>query len=339
MLFAGASLGRPELGVGIIATLSQLDRDPVPSGPYGRTMNTVVSGLVLYGQRDLARELLARLERSARDSETDEPLFDLWVSLARTQVALYMENDLGLSLKHALHAKGLLDRVRDPLAETIQAATHGRILLEIGSVDEAILLCASAAEHAARLGSAVIGVWAGTTHCNALCMAGRHEEARRRAHALVARAAEADAGFANIALAHVLLLAGDHAEAETRARAAMAASPALRMVQLSGHAVAGASAFALGKHEQALRDADEGLILHDVAGGVPRDVSLLLLTRARALAELGRRDEALISVRLATERFDKLAEGIDDERLRNLFRERTYLRSETSELLARLIRA
>jgi tetratricopeptide (TPR) repeat protein len=318
-VIADATLAERTATLEVIEALASLPADLPATGPFAFAVMVLNSGLLSMGQRDLALSLLRRLEDTARTATEADPSFAGWLRLAQAHAALYAGEDLGAALTGAENALQLLDAAADSLGRVIAKLDLGTAYCEAGRFEDGTKLLREVVALAEPSGAVFLRDWAvffiarsgwylrgGTAELDTL------QRLADGADFFIAAAARAV-----IARAHLVL--GDSEEAGRRARLVLESASFLPTVEGEALSVIALVELAAGRPKEALTAADLGLTRRREQGGLPTETSELFLTRARALAALGRREEADAAFAEARDRVTRLAATLTEPASRNRY--------------------
>ena len=289
--------------------------------PFSTAASHAVVQLVIGGDRPLAEALHARFEAIVRDAPEREPLPIAYLERAAGGLDAFA-GDLFGSITHQREAVAAFEAAGDLRTACSMRKTLGWYLGELGALEEAERSLRDAITTAGRMGLTNLSPHAKHDLGTPLLRLGKLDEARRsQEEALVAFAAQGDRRLessAHALLSGILVAAGhlDDAEREARAAIATASSPPIRFTGLARLAAVHRAA---GRHEEAVAAADEALALLEESGTIEECFVLCLLTRAEALAALGRGAEADATLARAWTEIESRASQIRDPDLRASF--------------------
>jgi tetratricopeptide (TPR) repeat protein len=322
-LVASASLGRPELGVGVVARLVSLERTPTPSGAYGRSMHVCVTGMLLFGQRQIAADLVERLRRALPSAD---PVFGLWAHLTQGHFALLANGDVLTALALCDVVDELGRGAGEPLATFMASVVRLRAMVEVGALDLALRAADQAQAAASRLGSDYLRDWAEALRANALVTYGDVASAL----ALMAQRPAsvhhgASRSLLSLTQALIALDRGDAAAAAAAIDASQQAGMHVRTFAASISWMRGRLALLAGDAAAALRCCEESVAVMRESGFFMRDLAICELVKIEALRALGRVDEARRQVGATLERLDAVRAALPREDLRRAMSQAPYL--------------
>jgi eukaryotic-like serine/threonine-protein kinase len=297
-----------------------------------------VAVLFPAGRFDLARSLLEDIEPIADGIVAGDPAVAGSLHWARGWRATYRK-DLAQALSHRRAAAQCFAEAGDRRSQTHQLSMVGSVYNKVGCHAEAVEVLRPAREAAQQLGIANVLAQVDNNLGFALCALGAldeglaiEEEAVQLFHAVQNRRLEAGSrGY----LARYLKVAGrlDDAEREARTAVELAETTPPTLAHLL--AMLASVHLAQGKHEVALREAEEGHRMLEALGGLDEGEALVRLVLAEALAANDRQAEAVVAIREAKERLLARAAPINDPLLGQAFVENVADNVRTLALAAR----
>ncbi len=310
LLFSALGLGRAERTFALIPALMALETDPEPSGPYGRTVAVMMLGLLLFGQRDAALELLRRVRRSSAKAPKGGT-FELWAEVCEAQALLHGGGSLLRAREHAARSVELTATTEEPVAHVFAQAGVGLTLLQLRDYAGARVACMHALERALRTDSGYLQDNARMMLSMVDARDGKTEAALEGCHALMGSPHPWAGASSAATSAQACVRAKRFAEARVFAEDALARGAMLPAIIDGTTAVLAVVMLAEGDLDGCVRVSEN---LLGSTQGLGADVLFGVEARIRALAALGRADDA----KRETERRDAFARvrGLDEQQVR-----------------------
>ncbi|MET0342017.1 MAG: protein kinase [Polyangiales bacterium] len=296
-----------------------------PPGPeltwaYGRALQTLASSTVLIGKVEEGWALLSGFDAVSRDDPNCDAAFLIWRDLARSHLATYAPVQGHWKLEQALawarEGAEAMRALGSVWGEAVAMFFVGNALLFLGSYDGAASALAVSCTLAEQSGNTLILRYATFLLARVALLRGALVEARalldRFADTKDATILHGAEGFG----AEILLAEARHEEALALAHKATLGSVVLYR---------GMAWTTVARARLAARDAPAALLAVARArseGATASQVefrSLLLLTEARALAQLGRHEEARAALEEGRAFVHAVAADITDASLRRTF--------------------
>jgi hypothetical protein len=327
LLHSGSSLGNPSITAMALQEVVSLRVQPEQSGPYGLAMFVAIQGLTRIGDIAAAHSILERAEAMGGGVFDADPVFVMWIRIARARLAL-ARGDLGHALASLSDAGLLADCTGDWLGRVMARYHCVQVSSQTGHVERAVEAAREVLALCEPAGLRLTIDW--TTYFLAWTRIAADEptEAIAPLRALLDKADQALVTSARAALSEALLACGDMDEAEREAVVPKEGTlgPWDRASALRSRALV---ELRLGRPRSAVALAEQGL---EVEGTYPLAASSLRLTRAEALHELGRADEACAAIREARDRILQISATLDDLELRASYLTRVQVHARTLTL-------
>ncbi len=321
-----ASLSAAHLGDVVTATelmrrVMEFTTDPEPSGPFGFAILILSTALFHVGQRSLALAMGQRALALPSGGRDDDPAFRAWRAMVGSNRAMWAEDDPAGGLRNASEACDLFDGIGDRMGMPYARAHLAFHLHEAGAYARAEAVALEAKGLLGELGQQMLTPWLEMQLAMARAYRGEVAQARRD---LLAAAQTWSSGlltlFARGIAAELALLLGEPATARAEATTLRDQAQSTGVVHLHALGVLAQASYELGDHEAAVAFAETALSLEGDAVVVSRAKTAYRLARARALAALGRTDEARRALAQAASRIEQMASGFDDAALATAFR-------------------
>jgi tetratricopeptide (TPR) repeat protein len=129
-------LGRPAEVLDVIRVGANLPA-PSPSGPFGLSVQMLVSALLHAGAREFAVPFADRLEASAAGGIDLDPVFTGWRHTAHATLSLFMHDRIAPAVEEGKLAMRSFDSAADSLGWSIAALYTGIAHVEAGCFDVA----------------------------------------------------------------------------------------------------------------------------------------------------------------------------------------------------------
>jgi tetratricopeptide (TPR) repeat protein len=289
---------------------------PAAALAFTAAASQVVVQLVVAGERALADRVYERLEAFLGATQDPGPAARAAFERAGGARAAFA-GDLFGSIVHLRAAAAAYDAAGDLRSACSSRKTLGWYLGECGALEEAERSLRESLALASRMGLANLVAHAGHDLGTPLLRLGKLAEARElQESALAVFMEQGDRRLetgARAMLSAIAVADGRLADAERDALAGIASapSPTARFTAMARLADAHRAA---GRHEDAVRVADEALAL--LGGAEPEECLVVcLLARAESLLALGRADEAAAALARARTEIETRAQQIRDPEL------------------------
>ncbi len=311
---AGMCLGDPSITAPVLQAIMEVQVRPDPSGPYGFAILGTCIGLESIGQTEAARSFLLHAKATGSQPSDPDPMFALYLHVARAYLDL-RGGDPGRALASLSRARILADRIGDAAARGAVGMFSVAAFVETGNRERVEAVARDVLSFCEPVGLHVYCDWCTLYIATARLDATRAAEALDSLRPLLERPDPFLVNCARALLAQALVIEGDLDGAVREAttileqgsmflHAQTAAFAALALVELRRNRPAAGLAFS-----------ERGLAAASLASW-PRDVSLLHLSRADALHQLGKTDGARIAIGEARDRIQRIAAALDDPSLR-----------------------
>ncbi|MFO0587713.1 MAG: protein kinase [Polyangiaceae bacterium] len=291
---ASGRLGDMSAISAVAARLVAMDPDLSLAVPFAAAASNTIVQLVVGGERAESDALHERLAFIAREMFQSDPMVRAYQARTVGARAAFSGDPFGAIA--ALRETAAAFEVGGDIRQACSARkTLGWYLGECGALEEAERSLRDAITAAARLGLTNLAPHAKHDLGSPLLRLGKLDEARRsQEEALVEFEAQRDVRLTSSAralLAAIAVADGRVEDAEREASQALASAPtaATRFTALARLAEARAAA---GRHDEAIRTADEALAILAEKGAVEECVVVCMLARATSLIALGRDAEA-----------------------------------------------
>jgi serine/threonine protein kinase/tetratricopeptide (TPR) repeat protein len=296
----------------------------------------VVVQLVVAGERALGDRVYELLEAALRATPDPEPAARACFERAGGARAAFA-GDLFGSITHLRAASDAFEAAGDLRSACSNRKTLGWYLAECGGLEEAERSLRESLALAARMGLSNLVAHAKHDLGTPLLRLGKLAEGRRlQEEALAVFQEQGDRRLetgAQAMLSAIAVADGRLADAERHALAAIASAPSTTARFTASARLADAHR-AAGRHEEAVRVADEALAL--LGDAEPEECLVVcLLARAESLLALGRPDEAAATLARARAEIERRAEQIRDPELRASFLSRVPENARVMELAHR----
>jgi tetratricopeptide (TPR) repeat protein len=326
LLAAGAFLGDSAISAPLIEQIVSVPIQPEPSGPYGLSVWSSFMALLIMGKVDVARSFLERAEALDKGADDVDPVFTVWLRIARAWYKLVQAEEIGGALTILSDVCALADRTGYAIGKAQALAVCVQAYAWAGD-------CRRAEDVARELRVSGATLWAdwGDLYLSWAWLAvGRLQESIASLESLLGRRDPLLARYARSALAAALARAG-HEEAATREGRLLAETATTRASAGDGGLEALAVvALRQGRPRDALGYAVRGLDAASRGGRLQAHVHRLL--RAEALHALGATDEAFAAIREARDGVLRVAALIEQPELRESYLTRVINNARTLDL-------
>jgi eukaryotic-like serine/threonine-protein kinase len=261
----------------IALALRAMPEAPERTGPYGYSIFTVVAGLGLAGQRELALEIFGKVEPQLELPQRDAA-FLAWAGLAASYVELYFRDSPGPSLARAGSTMTVADRLGDVAIQSMVAFSMAQALLALGAYEAAL----PHARRAEELAVPYMQSWAHQAVVRARVGAGDLSAALVDVDRALSGDQPQVLSRLAVVRARVHLERGEPDLAATLAREVLAEGAPFDASAAEG--VLAAVSLAAGDVSAGLERAQSGLRFADASGGLPLTRSWLMSLELDALA-------------------------------------------------------
>lgn len=311
LAYFGAMAGNPAATNELADAIAELPTVATRGGLYAWSAARVVMAFVYTGQPERAKTLVEQLETAAALQTTPEASFTGWRALARIYADFWhKEGRLADLIRNARIAVTVFEETRDALAVVNARFWEANALLFVGRYREMESAVQRGLSRAKQSGNVFMArhlemmLWYG------LVNSGRAAEALAPLEELSQDPYPNVAVQCSLTLAIALLQTGDFARAEETARNALDRSRGMTPVEMAAHATLARVCLGCGKPERSLAAADRA---SSYPVSHPEIAQELGLTRAQALAMLGRLGEARSVIREARDRVLLIASTLDED--------------------------
>jgi hypothetical protein len=326
LVAAGAFLGDATIAAPLIEQIVRVPIQPKPSGPYGLSVWSGFMALLIMGKVDVARSFLERAEALNQGTDDVDPVFRVWLRIARAWYQLVYAEEIGGALAILSEVCALADRMGYAVGKAQALAVRVQAFAWAGD-------CRRAEETARELRASGATLWAdwGELYLSWAWLAvgrlqesiGAFEQLRGRRDPLLAR-------YACSGLAAALARAGDEAAAVREGLLIAETTTARASAGDGGLEALAVVALRQGRPQDALGYAARGLQALSRGGRLQTHVHRLL--RAEALHALGKTDEAFAAIHEAREGVLRVAALISEPELRASYLTRVMNNARTLDL-------
>jgi tetratricopeptide (TPR) repeat protein len=320
---AGMCLGDPSITTPVLTAILQVEVEPEPSGPYGFAVLGTCIGLESIGQAEAARGFLRRAEVTATTSSAPDPMFALYLHVARAYLDL-RGGDPGAALASLSRARVIGDRIGDVAGRGAVGMFTAAALVETGNCERVEAMAGEVLSLCGPVGLHVYCDWCTLYVATARLDAGRGAEAIAALTSLLERPDPFLVACARALLGQAFASEGDLESAVRESTAIVEQGSMFLHAQTAALAALALVELRRDEPAEGLAFAERGLAAALLASW-PRDVALLHLVRAEALRRLGQWEAARNAVREARDRIERVASAFDDSSLRA-----SYLDIETN---------
>jgi tetratricopeptide (TPR) repeat protein len=291
VLIAAAFLGDPSLGSVVVEEILRTDVQPEPSGAYGFAICFTVQGLAQLGCGEDAEAVLTRASAPALDTSVADPIFVAWIKNASAFLAM-SRGDLGPALDN--DAGALAQHASAGMAWIMAESYSLLALCQTGEVERTAQVARSLLAFCEPLGLHTVTDWTQLFCAWSQLSAGLTSDVVTSLRPLLDRSDPFLVLNARAVLVLGALASGDEATAVREAALLREIAPTAPNLAVSLPSRAwvelhtGDAALALELAEGALSAAQ--------SWNFPILAGRARLTRAEALARLGRADEALAAI-------------------------------------------
>lgn len=308
--YYGAMAGTPSVIEELAQGIAEVSDVATRGGLYAWSAARVVLAYVYAGQPQSAKTFLDRLERAAAHAD-DVPSFAGWLAMARVYESVYaLPGDLAAALRNARIAVAKFEEIRDPLAVTSATFWEAVGLWCVGRRDELVAAVKRGLARAEQSGNSFMARHIELIYWLSISRSERFAESVEPLTRLASDPLPAVAAASTSGLAYVLLARGDTEGAERVARESVNKSLGMRPSETFSRATLATVLLVEGRPEESLQLTDEAL---HFALGAQTMWDEVFLTRAQALATLGRTEEAHLAIRKARDRILRTASTLDED--------------------------
>lgn len=320
LLLIGTFLGDATLTGSLVGAALDPAVSPRPSGPYGIAIYAASVGLAMVGRLQQAEIFLARAEQlsPATPVSDEDPVFHVALALTRTALGL-ARGELGGAARELEGARAITERTGNASGSLLVALHESALLAEAGHLQRCRDTAARLALIAEDLGARPFADWGRLSVAQArLAAGGEGPDLVAELSELVTRLDPMFVALARAMRAEACLAAGDLDAAEEGARITFRDATMFPGAQAAAMATLARVALRRGRPVDALAFADKGLARASHVAS-PRDVSILLLARADAMAAAGNHVESVSALREARDRVRRIEASIEDAALRESY--------------------
>jgi len=307
--FFGVLAGSPSATLELAQAIVDLPPAATGGGLYAWSAARVVLALMYAGQPDWAKGFMDQLEAAAALRTSQEPSFVGWLAMARMYLGFFWkQEDLAAAVRNVRIAVVTFEETRDLLALASTKLWETHLLICLGQHREATHAVERGLACAQQSGNLLMGQHLKAILWGRLTYSGHAADSVAPLMQLANDPFSSAGAHCALGLSRALLLTGDPAGAERVARESLEKVHGMAPVEASVHAVLARVLLVRGCPFDSLASADRALafpVIHPVF------FDELSLTRAEALAALGRTDDARAAFRQARERVLRIAASLD----------------------------
>jgi hypothetical protein len=316
ILASAAFTGDLELTLRTLQAVSSVRAPSERTGSYGFAVYCVTQGMAATGQPG-ARSFLEQAEAMlADDASSVDPLFVMWLRLARTLVDV-MRAELGDALVALSEARAIAERTGAVLGRAVSGMYFVQFYAETGLRERAEAIAGEVLALCETTGLRLVAEWT-TYYVSWARIATGH--AAQAVEPLRGLEGSTDLRLATAVkiLLSVALLATESSEFASRVMGFSAESLPFPSNRAAGFGVQALAALRAGLADEALELTERGLEAAAIAS-YPFTSSTLRLTRAEALLSLGRSAEARLVLVEARDRIVHIATALTDPDVRQAY--------------------